>query len=97
MGGQRRFFTNNKGKLEDFVLLDSETGNSYGVNIPKNIWHTITYVEPCVLFECKDGTYVSHEEEGIPEVKNDISWFTERTLDILRVCVCATEDTKGLL
>jgi len=50
-----------------------------------------------VLFECKDGTYVSHEEEGIPEVKNDISWFTERTLDILRVCVCATEDTKGLL
>jgi cupin fold WbuC family metalloprotein len=69
---QRRFSTyNNKGQLEDFVLLDSETDNNYyGVNIPKNIWHTIICMDNCVLFECKDGPYVPHEEEGMLEMSD---------------------------
>ena len=33
-------------------------------------WHTITYGEPCVLFECKEGLCLTHEEEGILEMSD---------------------------
>ena len=35
----------------------------YGVQLPKNIWHTIECLEPdtCV-FEVKEGPFVSHKE-----------------------------------
>lgn len=38
----------------------------YGVQLPKNIWHTIECLEPntCV-FEVKEGPFVSHAEGGI--------------------------------
>ena len=38
----------------------------YGVQLPKNIWHTIECLEPdtCV-FEVKEGPFVSHEDGGI--------------------------------
>ena len=53
-----------KGELEDYVILNDEDGQ-YGVNIPKNVWHTLEALEPSMLFECKEGPFVPHEMEGI--------------------------------
>ena len=40
----------------------------YGVQLPKNVWHTIECLEPdtCV-FEVKEGPFVSHKDGGILE------------------------------
>ena len=40
----------------------------FGVNIPKNVWHTVECLEPAVLFECKEGPFVPHEQEGVLEI-----------------------------
>jgi cupin fold WbuC family metalloprotein len=38
----------------------------YGVDIPKNIWHSIESLESnSVIFEVKEGPFVEHEVEGI--------------------------------
>lgn len=58
---------NNKGELQDFAILCQENG-LYGVNIPKNVWHTLEALESSMLFECKEGPFVPHEEEGILNV-----------------------------
>ena len=68
--------TQNKGKtegvttfIENMVLNPSE--GRYGVNVGKNVWHTVEALEPgSVIFECKEGPYVGHEEEGILIVDN---------------------------
>lgn len=74
---RRKFFifancmTQNKGKdegvdtfIENIVLNPSE--GRYGVNVGKNVWHTVEALDPgSVIFECKEGPYVPHEEEGI--------------------------------
>lgn len=53
--------------IEDLVLSPSE--GRYGVNVEKNVWHTVEALEPnSVIFECKEGPYVPHEEEGILEI-----------------------------
>ena len=53
------------GSIIEDVVLCSEEGR-YGVNIPKGVWHTIEAMEPdSVIFECKEGPFVEHEEEGI--------------------------------
>lgn len=40
----------------------------YGVQLPKNVWHTIECLEPntCV-FEVKEGPFVSHKDGGVLE------------------------------
>lgn len=49
-------------------MLSQESGN-YGVDIPKNVWHMVEALElGSVIFECKAGPFVGHEEEGILEV-----------------------------
>lgn len=58
---------NNKGELQDLAILCQENG-LYGVNIPKNVWHTLEAMEPSMLFECKEGPFVPHEQEGILNV-----------------------------
>lgn len=30
----------------------------YGIQIPKNVWHTVIVKEPSCIFEAKDGAYV---------------------------------------
>ena len=56
---------NDDGSIIDNVVLCPEEGR-YGVNIPKGVWHTIEAMEPdSVIFECKEGTFVPHEVEGI--------------------------------
>ena len=50
--------------IESVVLCPTE--GQYGVNIPKGVWHTLEAMETnSVIFECKEGPFVPHEEEGI--------------------------------
>ena len=56
---------NNDGSIIEDVVLSQESGN-YGVDIPKNVWHKLESLESgSVIFECKEGPFVPHEEEGI--------------------------------
>lgn len=64
---------NDDGSIIDSVVLSQEDG-VYGVDIPKGIWHKLESLEPnSVIFECKEGPFVPHEEDGIlglPESRN---------------------------
>lgn len=31
----------------------------YGCQVPMGVWHTVEVIEPSVIFEAKDGAYVS--------------------------------------
>jgi cupin fold WbuC family metalloprotein len=54
--------------IEDVVLCNEE--GCYGVNISKGVWHKIECIEEdSVIFECKEGPFVPHEEDGILTVK----------------------------
>ena len=56
------------GSIIDSVVLSQEDG-VYGVDIPKGIWHKLESLEPnSVIFECKEGPFVPHEEDGILEL-----------------------------
>lgn len=58
---------NDDGTIIEDIILDPSQGN-YGVNIGKNVWHTIEALESSVIFECKEGPFVPHEEEGVLKV-----------------------------
>lgn len=59
---------NDNGSVAESVVFSLEDG-CYGVNIPKNVWHTLEALEPhSVIFESKQGPFLTHEEEGILEV-----------------------------
>ena len=54
---------NDDGSIIEDVVLSQESGN-YGVDIPKNVWHKLESLDSgSVIFECKEGPYVPHEEE----------------------------------
>ena len=60
---------NDDGTVIESVILCPEEGR-YGVDIPKNVWHTIEVIEPnSVIFECKEGPFVKHEVDGILNVE----------------------------
>lgn len=60
---------NDDGSIKDSVILDPKEG-LYGVDIPKGVWHKIESLESgSVFFECKEGPFVPHEEDGILKVK----------------------------
>lgn len=60
---------NDDGSVIDSVVLSLEDG-IYGVDIPKGVWYKLESLEPAsVIFECKEGPFVEHEEEGILTVK----------------------------
>ena len=62
---------NDDGSIIDEVMLSQESG-SYGVDIPKNVWHKLESLEAgSVIFECKEGLFVEYEVEGILEVKSE--------------------------
>ena len=53
--------------IESVVLNPSE--HRYGANVEKNVWHTVEALAPnSVIFECKEGPFVPHEEEGVLRV-----------------------------
>ncbi len=61
---------NDDGSIIESVVLCQEDG-VYGVDIPKGVWHKLESLESgSVIFECKEGPFVPHEEEGILEVKS---------------------------
>jgi cupin fold WbuC family metalloprotein len=64
---------NDDGRIIDSVVLSQEDG-VYGVDILKGVWHKLESLEPnSVIFECKEGPFVPHEEDGIlelPESRN---------------------------
>ena len=54
---------NDDGSIIEDVVLRQEGGN-YGVDIRKNVWHKLESLESgSVIFECKEGPFVPHEEE----------------------------------
>ena len=56
---------NDDGTVIESVVLSPEEG-LYGVDIPKNVWHNVESQESgSVFFECKEGPFVPHEEEGV--------------------------------
>ena len=69
--GRVRVLTyHDEGTLIDSVVL-SNVDERYGVNIPKNVWHKVESLESgSVIFECKEGPFVPHEEDGILEIDN---------------------------
>lgn len=41
-------------------------GHAPSFVIKKGVWHNLESLEPdSVIFECKEGLFVEHEEEGI--------------------------------
>ena len=63
--GRLRVTTHNDdGSIIEDIILDPLEG-LYGVNIGKNVWHTIEALESSVIFECKEGPFVAHEVEGV--------------------------------
>ena len=59
---------NDDGDVLESCIISPKSG-TYGVNIPKNVWHGVECLEPSVLLECKEGPFVAHEVDGILEVK----------------------------
>jgi len=60
---------NDDGTVIESIVLCPEDG-LYGVDIPKNVWHNLESLEPdSVIFECKEGPFVPHEQEGVMTVK----------------------------
>ena len=67
---------NDDGSVIDSVVLDPTKG-VFGIDIPKNVWHTIESLESgSVIFESKEGPFVPHEEEGILEMSDGRSKMT---------------------
>ena len=62
---------NDDGAVIGDVVLSQESG-CYGVDISKGVWHMVEALESgSVVFECKEGAVVEHEEEGVMEVKSE--------------------------
>lgn len=60
---------NDDGSIKESVVLNPNEG-LYGVNIPKGVWHKVESLESgSCFFECKEGPFVPHEEDGILKVK----------------------------
>lgn len=59
---------NDDGSVIESIELCPEDGK-FGVNIPKGVWHNLEAIEPnSVFFECKEGPYAPHDQEGILEI-----------------------------
>lgn len=58
----------NPNKPTEEVILDAN-GDLRMLNVERDRWHSLECLESgSVLFECKDGSFVPHEEEGILKV-----------------------------
>ncbi len=56
---------NDDGTVLESVVLCREEGR-FGVDIAKGVWHTVeSLTSGSVIFECKEGPFVPHEQEGI--------------------------------
>ena len=46
------------------IMLDPSVGN-FGCVVPAGAWHTVEVLEPCVIFDAKDGKYGEDGSETI--------------------------------
>ena len=53
-------------------VLDPSVGN-FGCVVPAGAWHTVEVLEPCVIFEAKDGKYGEDGSETLDEYKAKLS------------------------
>ena len=60
---------NDAGEVVSTCVISRDSG-TYGVDVPKNVWHSLECLEPSVLLECKAGPFVEHEVDGILELKD---------------------------
>lgn len=68
-GKVRVLIYNDEGEITEDAIINPKQGR-YGVDIPKNTWHTVECLESdTVVFEVKEGPFVPHEIDGILEVK----------------------------
>jgi cupin fold WbuC family metalloprotein len=68
-GKVRVLIYNDEGEITENEVIDPKEGR-YGVDIPKNTWHTVECLAPdTVVFEVKEGPFVPHEIDGILEIK----------------------------
>lgn len=76
---------NDDGTVMESVVLCPEDG-LYGVDIPKNVWNNVECLESgSVFFECKEGPFVPHEEEGVMRLHNvNLNWRGTRKAQIAR-------------
>lgn len=66
-GSIKAILVDDNKNIIDEKVINPEKG-IYGVQLPKNIWHTVECLEEgTVLFEIKEGPYVSHADGGILE------------------------------
>lgn len=67
-GKVRSTIYDDDGTVIESVVLCQEEGR-FGVDIPKGVWHKLESLESgSVVFECKEGPFVPHEEDGILEI-----------------------------
>ncbi len=71
---------NDDGEIMETCVISQENG-TYGVDIPKNVWHGVECLEPSILLECKEGPFVEHEVDGILEIKKASLGSTNKDSD----------------
>ena len=59
-------------------MLDPSVGN-FGCVVPAGAWHTVDVLEPCVIFEAKDGAYGKDGSETLDEYKAKIALDPSQT------------------
>ena len=59
-------------------MLDPSVGN-FGCVVPAGAWHTVEVLEPCVIFEAKDGKYGQDGSETLADYENNIKTQTQST------------------
>lgn len=67
--GRVRVTTHNDDcSIKENIILCPEEGK-YGVNIPMGVWHKVESLSSgSCFFECKEGPFMPHEEDGILEL-----------------------------
>ena len=71
---------NDAGEIMETCVISQENG-TYGVDIPKNVWHGVECLEPSILLECKEGRLVEHEVDGSRERKKASLGSTNKDSD----------------
>ena len=57
-------------------MLDPSVGN-FGCVVPAGAWHTVEVLEPCVIFEAKDGAYGKDGSESLADYENNTKTPTQ--------------------
>lgn len=69
VGKMDEVFYDDNGIETERIHLDPSKGN-YGCVVPQCVWHTVEVLEPCVIYEAKDGKYGEDESETLDEYKS---------------------------